>query len=261
MIRPPMKISATSFQFPSRIFLTAVVVMCLAHTAVAAPPTPTNPSPGSSSSPGPVQSSSTVTLTWSASTGATYYDLGVLDVATGSLVVDTTTTSPTYTANLTAGKRYRWNVAAGNSTGKSSFTTVVYFQTPSGVTIPTTPTNPAPGSASSPGPVQSGSSVTLTWSASTGATYYDLGVTDIATGALVVNTTTTSPTYTANLTAGKTYRWNVAAGNTAGKSGFTTVIYFQTPPGVTIPATPTNPAPGSASSPGPVQSGSSVTLT
>jgi surface antigen len=58
--------------------------------------------------------------------------VAVVDVATGSFVVDTTTSSTSYTANLTAGKVYRWNVAAGNSAGQSSFTTpALYFQTPS----------------------------------------------------------------------------------------------------------------------------------
>jgi N-acetylmuramoyl-L-alanine amidase/subtilisin-like proprotein convertase family protein len=203
------------------------------------PPTPTNPSPGSTSSPGPTQASSTVTLSWSASTGATYYDLGVIDVATGGWAVNTTTTSSSYTANLTPGKVYRWNVAAGNTAGLSAYTTVIYFQTPG--TKPPTPTSPSPGSTSSPGPTQASSSVTLSWGASTGATYYDLGVVDVATGAWAVNTTTTSASYTANLTPGKAYRWNVAAGNTAGLSSYTTLLYFQTPPLVVGPPTLTGP--------------------
>jgi hypothetical protein len=51
----------------------------------------------------------------------------------------------------------------------------------------------------------------------------------VAAGTFVVNTTTTSASYTATLTAGKTYKWNVAAGDSAGESSFTTVLYFQTP--------------------------------
>lgn len=222
------------------------------------PATPTSPTPGTTGSPGPTQASSTVTLSWGASIGATYYDLGVVDVATGSFVVNTTTTSSSYTATLTAGKTYRWNVAAADSAGLSTYTTVIYFQTPAAVTIPATPTSPSPGTTSSPGPTQASSTVTLSWGASAGATYYDLGVVDVATGSFVVNTTTTSASYTASLTAGKTYRWNVAAGNTAGLSTYTTVIYFQTPG--TIPPTPTSPSPGTTSSPGPVQASSTVTL-
>ena len=67
-----------------------------------------------------------------------------MDVATGSLVVSTTTTSPNYTATVAAGKTYRWNVAAGNAAGLSPYTTVVYFQTPAAVVLPAMPTNPSP---------------------------------------------------------------------------------------------------------------------
>ena len=84
------------------------------------PPRPakqTDPSAGSASSPGPEQPGSTVTLSWSASVGATYYDLGIRDIATGAFVVDTTTTGTTYQANLEPNKTYRWNVAAGNASG------------------------------------------------------------------------------------------------------------------------------------------------
>ena len=197
------------------------------QASASVPPTPTSPSPGSTTSPGPTQASSTVTLSWGASSGATYYDLGVVDVATGDFVVNTTTTTANYTATLTAGKTYKWNVAAGDAAGESHFTTVLYFQTPGA--IPATPTSPSPGSTTSPGPTQASSTVTLSWGASSGATYYDLGVVDVATGNFVVNTTTTTANYTATLAAGKTYRWNVAAGDAAGESLFTTVIYFQTP--------------------------------
>ncbi len=240
--------------------LVAILLAVQATNAVAAPATPTSPSPGSTSSPGPTQSSSTVSLSWGSSSGATYYSLGVRDVATGNLVVDTTTTSTSYTASLTAGKAYRWNVAACNTAGCSSYTTVLYFQTPTAVVIPATPTSPSPGSTSSPGPTQSSSTVSWSWGSSSGATYYSLGVRDVATGSLVVDTTTTSTSYTASLTAGKAYRWNIAAGNTAGLSSYTTVLYFQTPAAVVIPATPTSPSPGSTSSPGPTQSSSTVTL-
>src|SRR5205807_2326705 len=86
-------------------------------------------------------------------------------MSTNALVVDTNTGSTFYTANLSAGKPYRWNVDACNSAGCSGFTTVLYFQTPGGVAIPATPTNPSPGSTSGPGPTMSSSSVTLSWSA------------------------------------------------------------------------------------------------
>jgi GH25 family lysozyme M1 (1,4-beta-N-acetylmuramidase) len=206
------------------------------------PATPTSPSPGTTSSPGPVQASSTVTLSWGASSGATYYDVGVVDVATGTMVASGYPTTTSFTATLTAGKTYRWNVAAGDSAGESSFTTVLYFQTPG--TKPPTPTSPSPGTTSSPGPVQSSSTVTLSWGASSGATYYDYGVVDVATGTMVASGYPTTTSVTVTLTAGKTYRWNVAADNAAGESTFTTVLYFQTPTSLLPAPTLNGPADG-----------------
>jgi hypothetical protein len=54
----------------------------------------------------------------------------VRDMISNQLVVDTTTSGTFYVAGLSAGRRYRWNVAACNSAGCSSFTTPLYFQTP-----------------------------------------------------------------------------------------------------------------------------------
>ena len=195
-----------------------------------APAIPTSTSPGTTYSPGPTTSSTTVSLSWSSVSGATYYDLGVRDIATGTLVVNTTLSGTSYSANLVAGKQYRWNVAACNSAGCSSYTTALYFQTPGArVTMPATPTGTSPGTTYSPGPTTSSATVSLSWLSVSGATYYDLGVRDIATGALVVNTTLSGTSYSANLVAGKQYRWNVAACNSAGCSNFTTPMYFQTP--------------------------------
>src|SRR3989304_3315638 len=101
-------------------FLPILLLVLGVSTAHAAPPPPTNPSPGSTSSPGPTTSSTTVTLSWSASSGATSYGLGVRDVASGQLVVDTNVNGTSYTASLSAGKQYRWNVNACNSAGCSS---------------------------------------------------------------------------------------------------------------------------------------------
>jgi hypothetical protein len=53
------------------------------------------------------------------------------DFGSGTLVVDASVSSGTsYVASLSAGKQYRWNVAACNTAGCSAYTTVLYFQTP-----------------------------------------------------------------------------------------------------------------------------------
>ncbi len=231
-----------------------------AASSGAAPPTPAGPSPGSTASPGPTLADSNVTLNWGASPGATNYGLGVRDIASGVLVVDTYIAGTSYTATLTAGRQYRWNVSACNAAGCSSYTTVLYFQAPTTVTVPVTPTNPSPGATSSPGPTLSSSTVTFNWGASSGATNYGLGVRDIASGVLVVDTYIAGTAYTAVLTEGHQYRWNVSACGATGCSSYTTVLYFQTPTTVTVPVTPTNPSPGATSGPGPTLSSSTVTF-
>src|SRR6185369_16713137 len=227
---------------------------------VTIPAMPSNLGPGSTSSPGPTMGSTTVTLSWSGSSGATTYSLGVRDMISNQLVVDTSTSGTSYTVSLSSGGQYRWNVAACNTAGCSSFTTPLYFQTPGGVTIPAMPTNPSPGSTGSPGPTMGSTTVTLSWSGSSGATTYSLGVRDMISNQLVVDTSTSGTSYTVSLSAGGQYRWNVAACNTAGCSSFTTPLYFQTPGGVTIPAMPSNPSPGSTGSPGPTMGSTTVTL-
>jgi hypothetical protein len=69
-------------------------------------------------------------MRWNSASGATSYSFGVRDMISNQLVVDTTTGSTSFTAGLSPGRRYRWNVAACNSAGCSSFTTPLYFQTP-----------------------------------------------------------------------------------------------------------------------------------
>ncbi|HEY3566321.1 MAG TPA: CHAP domain-containing protein [Thermoanaerobaculia bacterium] len=197
------------------------------HYPAAVPSTPGSPSPGSSGSPGPVLSSATAQLSWGSSSGATYYSLGVRDLTTNALVVDTTTTGTSYAAALSPGRPYRWNVAACNATGCSSYTTPLYFQTPS--SVPVMPGSTSPGSTTSPGPVLASATVQLSWGSSSGATYYSLGVRDLTTNALVVDTTTSGTSYTAALSPGRPYRWNVAACNATGCSSYTTPLYFQTP--------------------------------
>jgi len=117
-----------------RVGCAVLILLLLGLTtivAAAVPATPTNPSPGTTSVPGPMQPSTNVTLSWSGVTGATYYSLGVRDMATNALVVDTTTSGTSYPASLaTTGGQYRWNVAACNTSGCSSYTTPLYFQTP-----------------------------------------------------------------------------------------------------------------------------------
>ncbi len=113
------------------LIATSVLTTALAWSAV--PALPTGPTPGTTSSPGPLQAGSNVTLRWGAVAGATRYGVGVRDLTTNALVVSTTTSTPSYTASLAAGRPYRWNVQACNASACSSYTTALYFQTPAAV--------------------------------------------------------------------------------------------------------------------------------
>ncbi|HET8942659.1 MAG TPA: DNRLRE domain-containing protein [Rudaea sp.] len=226
------------------------------------PLTPTGLTPGTLASPGPVLASPTVTLQWAASAGATYYAVAALDLGTEAFVVDTTTAIPGYNAALENNHQYRWNVAACNSAGCSAYATHMYFQTPtSGSSLPATPSSLSPGSASSPGAVLPSSTVNLQWGSVPGATYYVLGVRDMATELIVVDAEPTANSYQAALAGNTPYRWNVAACNNAGCSSYASHIYFQTPvTAAPAPPTPQSPSPGTSSSPGPTLASANVQL-
>lgn len=118
-----------------RKFMGQVALVCAAAGAAqlswaAVPAMPSGAAPGTTAAPGPVQADASVKLQWSAVANASYYDIGVRDLVTNALVVDTTTTSPVFTKTLQAGKPYRWNVAACNASGCSAYTKALYFQTP-----------------------------------------------------------------------------------------------------------------------------------
>ncbi|MBX3740541.1 MAG: C39 family peptidase [Akkermansiaceae bacterium] len=168
-------------------------------------PTPGSPSPGNTSGPGPILPGTSVTLTWSSSSGASYYDLGLTDIATGNLVVDTTTTSTSRTVNLQPGKAYRWNVAAGNSAGLSSYTSLRYFQTPQTVGTPTVSIGSPSGNVSVPNGTTSysfsgsatapGSSVSAVewrvnsgnWNTASGTTSWSFTATNLSVGQNIVD--------------------------------------------------------------------------
>ena len=236
---------------PVTDYLSAATFTILDAPAAPVPATPTNPAPGTATSPGPTIDDPNVTLSWTASSGATYYSIGVRDMTSNTLVVDTTTPNTSYIAALSGGGQFRWNVAACNDAGCSAFTTALYFKTggtPPGP-VPATPTDPAPGTTTGPGsddrrPERDAELECLEQVRRTTASVCGHG--ERHTGR---DTTTPDTSYLVNLSAGGQYRWNVAACNDAGCSPFTTSLYFQTggtppPPGEpvlsVVPAGPIN---------------------
>jgi hypothetical protein len=139
---------------------------------------------------------------------------------------------------------------------------LLYFTT-QGATTPAMPSNPSPGSQTSPGPALGSNNVTFSWTASSGALAYSLAARNLTTNALEVNVVISSTSYSKALTAGTSYRWDVAACGTtdcsSAVSPYTPLLYFTTP-GATTPSMPLNPSPGSQTSPGPALGSNNVTF-
>jgi len=154
-------------------------------------------------------------VAWSASSNAASYNVYRGTTAGGesatAIATGITTTSFTNTG-LTNGTTYYYKVAAVNTTGTSAQSSEVNA-TPQ-VSAPATPT----GLTATAGNAQ----VALGWTASSGATSYNVyrGTTAGGESATAVATGVTTTSYTnTGLTNGTTYFYKVAAVNAGGTSG------------------------------------------
>jgi hypothetical protein len=174
--------------------------------AEGAPPAPT----GLTATAG----SASVSLSWTASTGATSYNVyrGTTSGGEGATPIATGITTTSYPdTGLTNGQEYFYEVAAVNSAGTSAMSNEASA----------TPEAPAPPAPTGLTATAGTASVSLSWTASTGATSYNVyrgttaggeSATPIATGI----TTTAYPD--TGLTNGQIYYYEVAAVNSAGTS-------------------------------------------
>jgi len=157
-----------------------------------------------------------VSLTWSASTGATSYNVKRATTSGGpyATVGSPTTTSFTNTG-LVDGTKYFYVVAAVNTAGESANSAEVNATPAAPVTPPAAPA----GLTAIPGNAQ----VNLSWMASAGATSYHVkrGTTSGGPYTQVAAPTVTTFTDT-SLTNGTTYYYVVSALNAAGESGNST---------------------------------------
>ncbi|HXM65052.1 MAG TPA: fibronectin type III domain-containing protein [Terriglobales bacterium] len=150
-----------------------------------------------------------VGLSWNASSGATSYNVQRSTTSGGPYTTIGSPTTTSYTdTGVTNGTTYYYVVAAVNAAGQSANSSQV-SATPLGV--PPAPTN----LVATPGNAQVG----LSWSASSGATSYNVQRSTTSGGpyTTIGSPTTTSYTDTA-VTNGTTYYYVVAAVNTAGQS-------------------------------------------
>ena len=168
--------------------------------------------------------STSLTLSWTAVTGAASYDVKRSPGSeTPTTVTDTSHTFP----NLTAGTAYTLFVRAKNDSGTSEWSQVAK------TTIPAAPSD------SDLTATATNNSLTLSWTAVTGATGYDVK----RSPGSETPTTVTDPSYTfPNLTAGTAYTLSVRAKNDSGTSAWsstpTATTGLAAPTGLSVTTTP-----------------------
>jgi Glycoside hydrolase family 44/Fibronectin type III domain len=153
-----------------------------------------------------------VSLSWSASSGATSYAVKRSSTSGGpyTQIANSSTTSYMDTG-LTDGTTYYYVVAAVNSAGSSANSTEVSAKPTAAVSIPPAPT----GLQATAGNAQVG----LSWTASTGATGYNVKRSTTSGSGYAAVSSPTATNYTdTNLTNGTTYYYVVSAVNSAGES-------------------------------------------
>jgi len=159
-----------------------------------------------------IPGNSVVSLTWSASSGATSYHVQRATASGGPYTQVGGPTSAAYTdMAVQNGTTYYYVVSALNSAGESADSAQVSAQPVAPATTPTVPTD----LTANPGDGQ----VSLTWSASSGATRYNVNRSTTSGGPYAQIGAPTSNGYTdTSVTAGTTYFYVVSAVDSAGSS-------------------------------------------
>jgi hypothetical protein len=185
-----------------------------------------------------------VTLSWTASTGAISYNVKRSATTGGPYTTISSPPTTTFTdAGLTNGTPYFYVVTAVNATGESG-------PSNQATATPTAPLN-APQVPAGLHATPANAQVSLSWTASTGATSYNVKRSTTAGGpyTTVSSATTTSFTDT-GLTNATPYFYVVSALNSAGESAnsseVTATPLSMAPPDVTITIDPTKTKPISA---------------
>lgn len=169
--------------------------------------------PGTSSLSAPANAATGVatsaTLSWTAASGATSYDV-YFGTATSPAFHSNVTGTSVAVSGLTSGATYYWRVVPKNSCGSASSTATWSFSTASGCTLPAAATLSSPAS----GATGVAASTTLSWSATSGATSYDVYFGTATSPAFHSNVAGTSVAVTG--ASGTTYYWRVVAKNACG---------------------------------------------
>ncbi|MGO8674134.1 MAG: choice-of-anchor tandem repeat GloVer-containing protein, partial [Capsulimonadaceae bacterium] len=172
-----------------------------------------------------------VSLSWTASLGATSYNVyrGTSSGAEGTTAIGTSTTTSFTNIGLTNGVEYYYKVAAVNAGGTSA-------QSFEASATPEPPIPPAPTAlVATAGNAQ----VSLVWPGSTGATSYSVyrATTSGAEGTTAIGTSTTTSFTNTGLTNGVEYYYKVAAVDAGGTSAQSSEA--SATPDPAVPASPT----------------------
>jgi len=193
-----------------------------------APPTPTS----LAATAGNAQ----VALTWNASTGATSYHVKRSTTSGAETQIAAPTTNSFTDTTATNGTKYYYVVSAVNATGESTNSNEVSATPTAPQQAPPTPTNLAATAGNS--------QVALAWTASSGATSYNVKRSTTNGSGYGTVSSPTSPNYTdTSVTNGTTYYYVVSAVNSTGESANSAqVSATPTAPtaNVTITVDPTN---------------------
>ncbi len=201
-----------------------------------APGTPGNLAPANGAS----GVSLTPSLTWSAASNATSYDV-YFGTSSSPSMAGTTAAAGYNPGTLSGSTTYHWRVVAKNSTGSTSSYTCS-FTTLQPAQAPGTPGNLAPANG------VTGVSLTpsLTWSAASNATSYDVYF-GTSSSPSMAGTTATAGYNPGTLSGSTTYYWRVVAKNSTGSTSSYTCSFTTTATGSLPPATPTSVSPSSGS--------------